>query len=84
MINMVHFPIKSKSPMLLGEDALADQQRTALDELLVWLISGFHVAGTSHIESSNATYYVMVLSNHKPARTSVKKPAPVSVGHRLT
>jgi hypothetical protein len=81
---MVHFPIKSKSPMLQADDVLADQQRAALDELLVCLISGFHVAGTSHVESSDASYYVMVLSNHKPARTSVKKPAPVSVGHRLT
>lgn len=77
MINMVHVPIKSKSTMLLAEDALADRQRAALDELLDCLSSGYHITGASHVESSDASYYVMVLSNHEPARPSLNKTAPV-------
>ena len=81
MIQMVHFPIKSKSPM---SDAFADQQRAALDDLLNHLSGGYHIAGSSQVESSDASYHVMVLSNHEPARKASKPTAPVSAEHRLT
>lgn len=81
MIQMVHIPIKSKSTML--PEAFADQQRAAFDELLDCLSGGYHIAGSSQVESSDASYHVMVLSNHEPARPASKQSAPVSTAHRL-